>query len=102
MITNIPNDEILIHSRIINDNELMNVNDNYISNELKIDNFLPEKQVSYSLYSVICENLYNDIKNKSEISNYVIGLLLEISHVINSTTDKTIVLTRLLEKTKQI
>ena len=83
MITDIPNDEIFLHSEINNDNELMNVNDNYISNELKIDNFLPEKRTSYSSYSDICENLYNNIKNKSEISNYVIGLLLEISHVIN-------------------
>ena len=57
--------------------------------------------MSYSSYPAICDNLYNDIKNKSEISNYVIGLLLEISHVINSTTDKTIVLSRLLEQTKE-
>ena len=100
MITDIPNDEIFIHSKINNDNELMNVNDNYISHELKIDNFLPEKQVSYSSYSVICGNLYNNTKNKSEISNYVFGLLLEISRVIKSTADKTIVLSRLLEQTK--
>ena len=100
MITNIPNDEIFIHSKNNNDKELMNVNDNYISHELKINNFLSEKQVSYSSYSVICENLYNDIKNKSKISNYIIGLLLESSHVVNSTIYKTIVLTRLLEQTK--
>ena len=101
MITDILIDEIFIHSKINNDNELMNANDNYISKELKFDNFLPEEQVSYLSYSVICENLYNNIKNKSEISSYVIGLLLEISHVINSTTDKTIVLSRLLEQTKE-
>ena len=101
MITDIPNDEIFIHSKINNDNELMNVNDKYISKGLKIDNFLPEEQVSYSSYSVIYENLYNDIKNKSKISSYVIGLLLEISHVINSTTDNNIVLSRLLEQTKE-
>ena len=59
----------------------MNVNDNTISNELKINHLLPKKQISYSSYSVICENLYNDIKNKSEISNCIIGLLLEMSHV---------------------
>ena len=100
MITDILNDEIFIHSKINNDNELMNVNDNCIQKELKIDNFLPEEQVSYSSYLVICENLYNDIKNKSEISSYIIGLLLEISHVINSTIDKTIVLSRLLEQIK--
>ena len=101
MITDIPNDEIFHHSNINNDNELMNVNDNFISKELKINKFLPEEQISHSSYSVICENLYNDIKNKSEISNYNIGLLLEISHVINSTTDKTIMLSRLLEQTKE-
>ena len=79
----------------------MNVNDNVISKELEINKSLPEQQMSYSSYSAICDNLYNDIKNKNEISNYVIGLLLEISHVINSTTDKTIVLSRLLEQTKE-
>ena len=97
MITDIPNDEIFHHSKINNDNELMNVNDNFISKESKIKKILPEEQISYSSYSVICENLYNDIKNKNEISNYGIGLLLEISHVINSAIDKTIVLSRLLE-----
>ena len=40
MITDIPNDEIFIHSKNNNDKELMNVNDNYISHELKINNFL--------------------------------------------------------------
>ena len=48
MITDILIDEIFIHSKINNDNELMNVNDKYISKGLKIDNFLPEEQVSYS------------------------------------------------------
>jgi len=88
-------------SEIKNVDELMNVNDNFISNELKINKMLPEQQMTYSSYSTICDNLYNDIKNKNEISNYVIGLLLESSHVINSTTDKTIVLSRLLEQTKE-
>ena len=100
MTTDIPNVETFHHSKIKNDNELMNVNDNFISKELKINKILPEQQVSYSSYSVICGNLYNNIKNKSEISNYVFGLLLEISRVIKSTTDKTIVLSRLLEQTK--
>ena len=97
MTTDIQNVETFHHSKIKNDNELMNVNDNFISKELKTKKFLPKEQISYSSYSVICENLYNDIKNKSEISSYIIGLLLEISHVINSTIDKTIVLSRLLE-----
>ena len=101
MTTDIQNVETFHHSKIKNDNELMNVNDNFISKELKINKILPEQQVSYSSYSVICDNLYNDIKNKREISNYFIGLLLGISHVINSTTDKTIVLSRLLEQTKE-
>ena len=87
MISDISNDEMFLHTEINNDNELMNMNDDDISNEQKIDNFLPEEQIPYSSYSVICENLYNDIKNKSEISNYIIGLLLEISHAINNTTD---------------
>ena len=49
MISNIPNGEMFLHSEINNnnftfhDNELMNVNDDYISNELKIDHFLPEE-----------------------------------------------------------
>ena len=108
MISDIPNDEIFLHSEIKNNNsifhnnELMKVNDVNISNELKIDNLLPEEQISYSSCLVICESLYNVIKNKSEISNYVIGLLLEISHVINNTTNKDIVLSRLLEQTKEL
>ena len=42
MISDIPNDEMFLNSEINNnnltfhDNELMNMNDNYISNELKI------------------------------------------------------------------
>ena len=82
---------MFLHSEISNNNltynniELMNVNDDYISNELKICHFLPEEQISYSSYSVICENLYNDIN----------------SHVINNTTDKTVVLYRLLKQTKE-
>ena len=79
----------------------MNVNNDIISNELKIDHLLSEEQISYSSYSVICQNLYNNIKNKSEILNYVIGLLLEMSHIINNTTDKTIVLSRLVEQIKE-
>ena len=107
MISDIPNEEIFLHSEINNNNsafhnnKLMKMNGVNISNELKIDHLLPEEQISYSSYSVICENLYNDIKHKSEISNYVIDLLLEMSDVINNTTDKTIFLSRLLKQTKQ-
>ena len=108
MVSDIPNDEMFLHSEINNNNltfpnnELMNMNDDTISNELKIDHLLSEEQISYSSYSVICENLYNDIKNKSVILNYVIGLLLEMSHIINNTTDKTILLSRLLEQIKEL
>ena len=35
------------------------------------------------------------------MSKYVIGLLLEMSHVINNTTNKCIFLTRLFNQTKQ-
>ena len=50
MISDIPNDEMFLHSEINNnnlifhDNELSNVNNDYISNELKIDHVLPEEQ----------------------------------------------------------
>lgn len=106
MIRNVPNDEMFLHNEInshnttVNNNELVIVNDVEIPNELKIEDLLPEERISYSSYSVICDNLYNDIKNKNEISKYVIGLLLEMNHVINNATHKSIVLSRLLEQTK--
>ena len=68
---------------------------------MTIEDLLSEDRISYSLYSVIRDNLYNDIKNKNEISKYVIGLLLEMSHMINNTTNKSIVLSQLLEQTEQ-
>ena len=62
MITDIENDEIFIHSKINNDNELMNVNDNYISNELKIENFLPENK--YLIYYIrLYVKIYTVISN---------------------------------------
>ena len=85
------------HNTTVLNNESMIVNDFKILNELKIEDLLPEERISYSSYSIICDNLYNDIKNRSEISKYVIGLLLEISHVINNATNKSIVLSQLLE-----
>ena len=63
MISDIPNDEIFLHFEINNNNltlhnnELMHVNDDTISNELKFDHLLPEEQISYSSYSVICEKI---------------------------------------------
>ena len=107
MIRNVPNDEMFLHNEInshnttVNNNGLVIVNDIKIPNELKIEELLPEERVSYSSYSVIYDNIYNDIKNKNEISKYVIVLLLEMSHVINNTTGKTIVISRLLEQTKK-
>ena len=62
---------------------------------------LPEERISYSSCSVISDNLYNDIKNKSEISKYIIGLQLEMRHIINNIKNKSIILTRLLDETKQ-
>ena len=60
-----------------------------LSYELKFDDLLPEERISSSSYSVICDNLYNIIKNKNEISKYVIGLLFEMSHIINNTANKS-------------
>ena len=74
MISDVPNDEIFLHNEInnhnitVNNNELMIVNDVKIPNELKVEGLLPEERIFQSSYSVICDNLYNDIKNKSEIS----------------------------------
>ena len=96
MISGIPNDQIFFHNETNNNNktddnnESMKINDIKISNKLIIEDLLPEDRISYSSYSVICDNLYNNIKNKSELSKYVIGLLLEMSHVINNTTNKSI------------
>ena len=42
-----------------------------LSYELKFDDLLPEERISYLSYSAIYYNLYNDIKNKSEILKYV-------------------------------
>ena len=55
MISDIPNVETFHHSEIKNVNELMNVNDNFISKELEINKILPEQQMSYSSYSVLIE-----------------------------------------------
>ena len=55
MISDIPNVETFHHSKIKNDNVLMNVNDNFISKELEINKILPEQQMSYSSYSVLIE-----------------------------------------------
>ena len=79
------------HNTTVNRSDLNLVNDVKISNELKFDSLSPEERIFYSSYSVICDNLYNDIKNKSEISQYFIGFLLKMNHVINITTNKSIV-----------
>ena len=47
MISDIPNVETFHHSEIKNVNELMNVNDNFISKELEINKILPEQQMSF-------------------------------------------------------
>ena len=53
MITDIPNVETFHHSKIKNDNELMNVNDNFISKELKINKILPEQRLYVTIYTMI-------------------------------------------------
>ena len=55
---------------IMKNNELQNIDDT------EIKDTYPENKISYSTYSVICENLYNDIKNDNQISNHVIRFLL--------------------------
>ena len=83
MISDVPNDEMFLHNEInnyntsVNSNDLNNnhnttvnrnylnlVNDVKISNELNFDDLLPDERISYSSYSVICDNLYNDIKKQ--------------------------------------
>ena len=49
------------------DNYTTKINDFPYSNDLAIEDMLPEEQISYSSYSIICNDLYNDIKNKNEI-----------------------------------
>ena len=102
MISDVPNDQMCLHNETNNNNktddnnEWMKVNDIKISYKLTIKYLLTEDWISYCSYSVLCDNLYNDIKNKSKISKHVIGLLLEMSHVINNTTNKSIALSQLL------
>ena len=69
------------------------------SDDLVIEDTFPEDKIYYSSYSAIYDNLYNDIKNNNQMSNYVIGLLLEMRHVINNTKNKSIVISRLLKQT---
>ena len=107
MITNVPKDQFLQNetSKINatdDDKDTTKINNFPYSTDLAIEDMLPEEQISYSSYSVICDNLYNNIKNKNQISKYFIGLLLKMKHVINNTTDKNITLSRLLELTKQL
>ena len=55
----------------------MNVNEDTISNELNIDHLSPEERISYSSYSVICENSYNDTNKKNEISIFLLVCYLK-------------------------
>ena len=67
---------------IDDDDDILNTDELQNSDDLVIEDSFPEDKISYSSCSVICDNLYHDIKNNNQISNYVIGLLLEIRHVI--------------------
>ena len=85
---------------IDNDDDILNTDELQNSNDLVIEDSFPEDKISYSSCSVICDNLYHDIKNNNQISNYVIGLLLEMRHVINNTKNKSIVISRLIKQTE--
>ena len=81
-----------IDDDLMNNNELQNIDDT------EIEDTSPDNDISYYEYYVICESLYNDIKNDNQISNYVIGLLLETREDINKIKNKHIVISRLLHQ----
>ena len=45
------------------DDVIMNTDELQNSNNLVIENIFPEEEISCSPYSIICGNLYNDIKS---------------------------------------
>ena len=49
--------EINNHNTTVNNNELMIVKDIKIPNKLKIEDLFPEERISYSSYTIICDNL---------------------------------------------
>ena len=84
-ITNITNND---------DDNIINIDELQIFDILVIEDTFPEEKIFYSSYFVICNNLYNDIKNNNQILNFIIGLLLEIRHVINNTKNKSFDISR--------
>ena len=94
-------DEFYISNITDVDNDLMKNDESQKIDDIEIEDTCLENKISYSTYSVICEHLYNDIKNDNSISNYIIRLLLEMREVINNTKNKNIVISRLLNQTKK-
>ena len=81
MVTDFQNEQIFYDESYITnitdaDDDIMKNNDLQNIDDTEIEDTYPENKISYSIYSVICENLYNDIKNDNQISNHVIRFLL--------------------------
>ena len=53
-----------------------------------IDNSISKRCVTHSLYMDIYNSLYNNMKNDEQISNVIIGLLLEFKQIVNSKDEK--------------
>ena len=52
------------------------------------NNSKSKRFVTHSSYVDICNSLYNNMKNDEQISNVIIGLLLEFKQIVNSKDEK--------------
>ena len=57
-------------------------NDIITYHESESNNESVDDRISYS-FMVICNELFNDIKDNNRLSNYVVGLMLETKQIIN-------------------
>ena len=63
-----------------------------------IVNSMSKSCVTHSLYMDICNSLYNNMKNDDQISNLIIGLLLEFKQIISSKNEKYLILNNLSKR----
>ena len=67
------------------------------SPELK-DNNISKNNISHSLCIGICNLLFNNTKNDVQLSNRIIGLLLELNQIINSNDDNNLIFGNLAQR----
>ena len=77
-------------------------NNDKISDTGKLfDNYQSSEIISFSSYSIICNNLYEVIKNNNEKSTCLIGIILEMKKVIISKNNNNLTLDQLVTHFKK-